>query len=125
MRVLDIEKAFILEETLSKVLDLVTEEFNRIDYYSGLMRQGITTNPEEALNTLSELTGIYMSLKAVLAIAETEKKNREIRRYNEIKKEIENAGTKFVSASAEKGQKQSHPGSRALYHYTPEDYAKP
>ena len=66
------------------------------------MRQGITTNPEEALNALSELTGIYMSLKAVLAIAETEKKNREIRRYNEIKKEIENAGTKFVSVSADK-----------------------
>ena len=114
MRILEIEKIFESEETLSKVLDLVTEEFERIDYHSGLMRQGITTNSEEALNALSELTGIYMSLKAVLAIAETEKKNREIRKYNEIKKEIENTGTKFVSASAEKEASSSVANYRRL-----------
>jgi len=105
MNVLDFEKHFKNEEDLGKVLDDISRDINKIDYWSTLMKDGITTNPEDAKTALSELTGIFMVLKAVLAIAETEKKNREIRQYNQIRINIEN-GTrndkKFVSASAEK-----------------------
>lgn len=105
MKVLEIEKHFQSEETLEKVLDAISEDVNKIDYWTGLMKDGITLNPEDAKNALNDLTARYMSLKTVLAIADTEKKNREIRHYNKIRIDIGN-GTrsekKFVSATAEK-----------------------
>lgn len=105
MRITDIEKYFQSEETLEKVLDEVKEDFEKIDYTADIMKKGITLNPEEAKTALNDLTARFMTLKTVVAIADTEKKNREIRYYNKIRVDIEN-GTrsekKFVSASAEK-----------------------
>ena len=102
MRVLEIEQLFQSEETLAKVLEECQEDFDKIDYYSGLMKASITNNPEEAKKALNELTGTYMSMKSVLAIAETEKKNREIRYYDSLRINMENEGKKFVSTTAEK-----------------------
>ena len=105
MRILEIEKHFQSEETLGKVLDAISVDINKIDYWIGLMKDGITLNPEEAKNALNDLTARFMSLKTVLAIAETEKKNREIRYYNKIKIDIGKgvrSEKKFVSAVGEK-----------------------
>jgi len=102
MRILEIEKHFQQEDTLNKVLEALKEDIEKIDYWSSIMKRGITVNPEEAKDALNDLTGRFMSLKTILSIAETEKKNRETRKYNEIKMAKENAKQKFVSASADK-----------------------
>ena len=102
MRISEIEKKFSSEETLNEVLDECKEDFEKIDYLSGLMKDSITDNPIEAKKALNELTGVYMSLKIVLAEAETQKKNRELKYYTNIKMETQNSGKKFVSASTEK-----------------------
>ncbi len=102
MRVLELEQNFQSEETLGKVLEECAKTFEKIDYHSNLLKTNITDNPEECKKTLNELTGIYMDLKPVLAIAETEKKNREIRFYEELRIDTENNEKRFVSAVAEK-----------------------
>ncbi len=100
MRILEIEKDFQSEKTLPNILDTIKEDIEKIDYYAGIMKQGITVNPEEAKNALNDLTARFMSLKTVLAIAETEKKNREIREYNRLKIDAGKNKTKFTSTSA-------------------------
>jgi hypothetical protein len=103
MRILEIEQLFAKEETLNKVLEACQEEFLRIDYFANsVLKSSISDNPEEVIKALNELTGIYMSLKPVVAIAETEKSNREIRQFNVLRIELENSGGKFTSASVEK-----------------------
>lgn len=102
MRVLELEKKFQQEDTLEEVLMDLKKDFDKVDYWAGVLRSGLVDNPEEANKALGELTGVYMNLRPALAIAETEKKNREVRFYNNLKIEIENQGKKFVSASSEK-----------------------
>jgi len=102
MRILEFEKLFQSEDTLDKALEFLEEDVSRVDYWAKCMKDNITSNPEEAKNCLNELTGIYSNLRTALTIAETEKKNREIRAYNEIRIESGKAGTKFVATSADK-----------------------
>lgn len=103
MRLLEIEKMFEDENDLDKVLEECKADFDRITYYNGIMKQGVTAdNPAEATKALNELTGIRGDLNTVLAIAKTEKENREKKYYHQKKMEIENAEKKFVSASTEK-----------------------
>jgi len=101
MRILDIEKLFQTEETLNKVLDECKEEFEKIDYYANLMKTNITDNPEEVKKALNELTGTFSNLRTVLALAETEKKNRHIRFKESLRIEIENNDEKYVDSKAE------------------------
>ena len=103
MRIQKIEEYFKSEDTLNEVLEECSEEFKSVDYYAGIMKKGIVDdNPAEAKSALSKLTGVYMNLKTILAIAETEKKNRETRYYDQKRIDTENAEKKFVSASTEK-----------------------
>jgi hypothetical protein len=103
MRVLEIENLFKEESTLDKVLELCNIDFEKVDYYANtVLKSNLTDNPEEAKKALNELTGVYLSLKPIVAIAETEKSNREIREYDRLRIEIENANGKFTSASVEK-----------------------
>ena len=104
MRIKEIEQYFQTEDILDKVLEFCKKDFDKIDYYAGIMKDDITDNPAEARKALNELTGVFMSLKIVLATAETEKKNREIRYYNQKRIEVENSvpPKKFVSAPTEK-----------------------
>ncbi len=95
MRILEIEKLFEDESKLDKVLEECADDFGKIDYYAGIMKQNITNNPEEAKKALIELTGVYSNLRTVLAIAETEKKNNEIRAYCKLRIDTENEGKKF------------------------------
>lgn len=102
MRILDIEKHFQTEETLEKVLEELVDDFSVVDTWAKNLKGRVADNPEEIRNALQDLSGAYSNLRTVLALAESEKKNREVKRYNEIKIETENQGNKFVSASAEK-----------------------
>ncbi len=102
MRILELEQLFQSEETLDQALQKCKEDFDRVDYYAGLLKSAITDNAEEAKKALNELTGIYVSLKTALAVAESEKKNREIRKYDSIRIKTEEEGKKFISVSAER-----------------------
>lgn len=102
MKIYEIEKLFKKEKTLEDVLEQCQEDFNLIDEYSQNMKNGVTDIPEEAKTTLNKLTGVFMALKTLSAIAETEKKNREIRAYEQLRIDTENEGKKFVSSVAEK-----------------------
>jgi len=102
MRVLELEKKFQSEETLDKVLEDLKDDINKVDYWAGVLRSGLVDNPEEANKALGELTGTYSNLRTALAIAQTEKRNREVRHYNQLRMDTENAGKKFVSAVGDK-----------------------
>lgn len=102
MRMLEIEQLFQSENTLNEVLEQCKEDFEKIDYYAGLMKTNVTDISEEAKKALNELTGTYMSLKTVLSVAESEKKNREIRHYDSIRIEAGKEGKKFSSAPTER-----------------------
>jgi len=77
MRILELEKLFEKEETLNKVLEMLEADFEMVDYWSGVRKSNITNNSEEIDKALNELSGAYSNLRIALAIAETEKKNRE------------------------------------------------
>ena len=102
MRILKIEEYFQSEETLDKVLEEIKEDITMVDEYADMMKQNMVATPEAVSEALKAITGIYSNLRTVLALAETEKKNREIRRYGEIRIETENSGKKFTDASASK-----------------------
>jgi len=102
MRILKIENLFQSEETLEEVLNECKDSIDKVDYYSNLLKTNVIDNAEEVKKALNELTGIYMDLKTILLVANTEKKNREIRYYDQLRIDIENEGRKFVSAPAEK-----------------------
>ncbi len=114
MKILDIEKLFESEENLNQVLERCADDFKKVDYTIGIMKQNLTENPEEAKKALNELTAVYMELKTVIAVADTEKKNREIRQYDQIRIDLENEGKKFTSASAEKRASKHVAGYRRV-----------
>ena len=101
MRILDIENLFKKDDTLDQVLDKCQEDFGKIDYYAGIMKNNITSNPEEVKKALTELTGAFSNLRVILGIAETEKKNRHIRFKESLRIEIEKEGGKYVDSKAE------------------------
>ena len=100
MRILDLEKKFKNEETLNEVLEELKEDFEKIDYWSGLRISNITSNSEEIDKALNELSGAYSNLRTALAIAETEKRNREIKFKEQIRFDTEEAGNKYTDSKA-------------------------
>lgn len=102
MRILELEKKFQSEETLNTVLEYLKEDFEKNDYWAGVLKSGLVDNPEEANKALGEMTGTFSNLRTVLAIAETEKKNREDTYHGKLRIDTENEGKKFVDATAKK-----------------------
>ena len=100
MRILDLEKKFQSEETLGDVLEELQEDFGKVDYWSGVRKSSLTDNSEEIDKALNELSGCYSNLRTALAIAESEKKNREIRFKEQIRIDTENAGKKYTDTKA-------------------------
>jgi len=100
MRILELEKLFKEEETLNKVLKELKEDFEKIDYWSGVRKNNLTENSAEINKALNELSGCYSNLRTALGIAETEKRNREVRKKESIRAETENAGNKYVDSKA-------------------------
>jgi hypothetical protein len=118
MQILEIEKLFQSEETLAGVFDYCKECFDEVEYYAGIMKDGmVSDNPQEASEALGKLTGVYMTLNNIVAIAETEMRNREIRKYNEIRMNTESMNKKFVSASADQEASESVNAYRRVRNY--------
>jgi hypothetical protein len=102
MRILEIEQAFKDEAKLNTVLELCKEDIELVDYYArDILKSKLANNAEEAKSAVLVLAGVYSNLTTVLSVAMTEKKNREIREYNRIRIEAENAEKKFTSAIGE------------------------
>ena len=100
MRILEVEKAFQDEKQLGKVLELCQEDIDLVDYYANTVLKGkLANNVEEAKSALLVLAGVYSNLTTVLSVALTEKKNREIREYNRIRIETENAEKKVTDTA--------------------------
>lgn len=112
IRALEIEILFQDEANLTKVLELeeVKESFEKVDYWAGVRRSNLVSNPEEINQALNELSGCYSDIIVVWAIAETEKKNREVRYYETYRMEYEKTPEKdakgkiknFTSAIADR-----------------------
>ena len=102
MRILEIEQAFQDEKMLGKVLELCNEDFELVDYYANTVLKGkLANNAEEAKSAVLVLAGVYSNLTTVLSVAITEKKNREIREYNRLRIEAENAEKKVTDTAKE------------------------
>jgi len=100
MRILELENLFKKEETLDKVLEELEKDFEMVDYWSGVRKNNLTDNSEEINKALNELSGCYSNLRTALGIAETEKRNREVRNKESIRAETENAGNKYTDSKA-------------------------
>ncbi len=108
MRILDIEKLFA-ESKLDEVFKdkEIVEDIEKVDYWSDVRKKNLTDNPEEITKALNELSGCYGNLRTVLAIAETELTNREVRKYNSLKIELVNKEIKFTSQIDSATKKQA------------------
>ena len=100
MRIIELENLFKKEETLNKVLEMLQEDFDKTDYWSGVRKMNLTDNSEEINKALNELSGVYSNLRTALGIAETVKRNREVRYKESIRAETENAGNKYTDSKA-------------------------
>ena len=100
MRILEIESLFQQEDTLNEVLTKCEEDFKIVDYWSEVRKQNLTDNPEEILRALNELSGCYSNLRTILGIAETEKKNREVKFKENLRIESGKSDEKYVDAKA-------------------------
>jgi hypothetical protein len=73
-----------------------------LDYYANdVLKSKLANNAEEAKTAVLVLAGAYSNLTTVLSVAITEKKNREIREYNRIRIEAENAEKKVTDKDKE------------------------
>ena len=110
MQILEIEQLFQDKETLNQVLEKLQDDIDRVDEYADMVKTNAYNNAEDIKKIMLELSGCFTNLRTVLGIAETQKKNREIRKYNELKCEFEKTPPldekgkpqKFVSASTDK-----------------------
>ena len=84
--------------------------FDRLDNISIQLRSRGINTPEECRGLLQEVNGILGFLNPILGIAETETRNRELRKYSSIKSDFEadppldkrGDPKNFTSAPAEK-----------------------
>ena len=99
MRLNDAMVALSDETTALDILTGCQVYFDKVEEISGLFANDVVNTPEECRKVLSEATSVYMALAPLLALAETEKKNREVIYYVGKKMSVENAGEKFVATS--------------------------
>ena len=116
MRILELEQKFKSEETLTEALKECEDDFNTIDYWSGVRKGNVTDNPPEIVRALNELSGCFANLRTALAIANTELTNREAIKRNLIKIEIERDGTKKWTSQANSAAK--YEAIEAIKNYT-------
>jgi putative aminopeptidase FrvX len=90
------------DTTAAKTLDECQSMFDKANQFSELFLNGTLDNPDECTRVLNELTGVYLTLKPIHALAEAKKVNNELIFYKTRKQEVESKGEKFVSTSTEK-----------------------
>lgn len=97
--------AMVAMQDDNTVLDVLTGcqcYFSKIEEISGVLANGEVNSTIDCRKVLSEATSIYLDLNPLLALAESEKSNRELKFYVEMKREVEKKGEKFVATSADK-----------------------
>lgn len=99
MRLNDAITALNNENTALEVLTNCQCYFEKIEEISGMLANGVVDNPSECRKVLNDATAIYLALNPLLSLAETEKNNREVLYFHNLKIETEKRGEKFVSAS--------------------------
>lgn len=97
MRIKKIQNHFDNEE-LEKVLESCSEEFNKIERWAGLLKEGLLKhNPSEAQTALSELTGYYMRLNPILHLSEYYANKIETLTRNNFRTECIKEGNKYTT----------------------------
>lgn len=103
MNILELENLAQNQDTVSRILDEVKEDFDIIDNYAIKAKANLSQNPEAIKAWLARLGGSLCSLKTAWAVVESAKSNTELKYYFNKKFNYakNNPGKKF-SASAEK-----------------------
>ena len=109
--IFQIEKDFQKESTLENVLKYCQKYFDRIDKFTLKLRINKIRNPEDCQEVLTKLVGYYGVLKPIFALAETEKRNREVRYYNVEREKIEKKGKKKFSSAPMERRASEHVAS--------------
>ena len=94
----EIQEMFQNEQELHLVIEDCKDNLDKINYWQGVLLQGVLDNAEQAKQALQELTGAYMGLRTYVTVAQTEKTIRQNEAYQDLRK---NATGKFVSTVAE------------------------
>lgn len=102
MKLIDAMTAMENEDTCLEVLTNCECYFDKIDDIAGSFANGQADNSVALRGILNDCTSIYLALKPLLALAETEKANREVIYYNKAKIAMEAAGQKFVATAMDK-----------------------
>lgn len=96
------QTARTLLEKESTAIDVLTGcqcYFDKVEEIAGSFATGMVDNPIKCRQVLNESTSLYLLLNPLLALAITEKDNKEMLHYVEEKRRIENSGGKFVATS--------------------------
>jgi hypothetical protein len=102
MRLSDAIVAMKDENTCLEVLTGCQCYFDKIEEISGLFANGGAETQTEVRKILSECTSIFLALNPLLALADTEKSNREVIYYHSRKIAIEKTDVKFVATAMDK-----------------------
>lgn len=108
MRILELEKLVIQDDTIALILDEVTEAIEIVDNHARKLKDNLCNNPEANKIAQSKLTGAFNDIRTALVVVSTAKRNKELRLYYEEKEQIESESKKFnSSASKEKASAQT------------------
>ena len=102
MRLSDAIVAMNDDNTCGEVLTNCQVYFDKIEEISGSFATGGAESQAEVRKILNECTSIFLALNPLLALAETEKSNREVVYYHSRKIAIEKGGEKFVATAMDK-----------------------
>jgi hypothetical protein len=98
----DIEK-YLNEDNMDGLLDELAPVFLEVQSLTDSFIDSSIYNSGDAIKaSLSKLTSYYSTLKVASIVIDTFKKQKETRKFNEIKMATENAGGKFTATSGEK-----------------------
>lgn len=93
---------FQTEEGLNQLLVDYKDVFDMIDDYGQQLIQGVLSTPIDYKTCLDKLTGAFVSLEPLYAMAVAYKKNEELKAYVDMKRETENEGKKVVAVNIER-----------------------
>jgi hypothetical protein len=87
---------------LEKLIADYKDVFEMIEDYGTQLRSGVAYTADDYKECLDKLTGAFISLEPLYAVAEAVKLNQETQAYVSMKKALEDKGEKVVAASLEK-----------------------
>lgn len=98
----EIQKCFQDEKGMQSLLQKYQSVFDSVEDYRERFCSGVIDSPSETDSAMKTLTGLFISLNLVAAVADTVKRNAELQFFMTKKMELEGDGSKIVVASIEK-----------------------